>query len=55
MNCEWYKALRWVFEELNPVWAAPKSITGIQDSQLAMLAKKSVPGNKGLKGESVCR
>jgi hypothetical protein len=46
--------LRWVFEELNPVWAASNSITGIQDCQLAMLAKKSVPGYKGLNGESVC-
>jgi len=47
--------LRWVFEELNPVWAASKSITGIQDCQIAMLANKSVPDYKGLNGESVCR
>ena len=55
MNCAGYKALRWVFEALSPVWAASKSITGIQGCELAMLAKKSVPGYERLSGDSVCR
>jgi hypothetical protein len=55
MNCAGYKALRWVFEELNPVWAASKSTTDIQECRFAMLAKKSVPGYEGSNCESVWR
>jgi hypothetical protein len=28
MNCARYKALRWVFEEINPVLASSRKITG---------------------------